>query len=143
MRRTCTVVDLRTWSSPEARRLTKNHVLRKACAELTVVPVTGRDAGSDTVKVEPRFSPEAQTDPASPHPLSSCLNLQRNFAAGLDWHQLIMLSDDCHCWKIERVCAKLGAAFFPRCKTTKTMCSAFSRTEDSLAASKSMALARV
>jgi hypothetical protein len=45
--------------------------------------------------------------------------------------------------EINPVYAKLGAAFFPRCKTTKTMCSEFSTTEDSSPASKSIVLARV
>jgi len=45
--------------------------------------------------------------------------------------------------EINPVYAKLGAAFFPRCKTTKIMCSEFSTTEDSLHASKSMAHVRV
>src|SRR6476646_11203275 len=33
--------------------------------------------------------------------------------------------------EINPVYARLGTAFFPRCKTTKTMCSEFSTTEDS------------
>src|SRR5262245_25066025 len=45
--------------------------------------------------------------------------------------------------EIRPVYAKLATAFFPRCKTTKTMCSEFSATEDSLPASKSIAPARV
>jgi len=32
--------------------------------------------------------------------------------------------------EIKPVCATLGAVFFPRCKTTKNMCSEFSTTED-------------
>ena len=45
--------------------------------------------------------------------------------------------------EIKRVYAKLAGAFFPRCNTTKIMCSEFSRTEDFSLATKSIALARV
>ena len=45
--------------------------------------------------------------------------------------------------EMERFYAKLGTSVFPLCNTTKTMCSEFSRTEDSSAAPKSIALARV
>ena len=45
--------------------------------------------------------------------------------------------------EIKPVYAKLAAAFFPRCNTTKIMCSEFSKTEDLSHASKSTAHARV
>ncbi len=45
--------------------------------------------------------------------------------------------------EIKRLYATLGAAFFPRCNTTKIMCSEFSRREDSSPASKSKVRARV
>src|SRR6266403_4660989 len=45
--------------------------------------------------------------------------------------------------EIKRLCATLNAAFFPRCNTTKIMCSEFSRREGSSPGSKSKVRARV
>ena len=45
--------------------------------------------------------------------------------------------------EIKPVYATLDGTFFPRCNTTKIMCSEFSATEDSSTAIKSMARARV